>query len=987
MEPQPRLAGFRGDDKSAESALPRCDPARHLAPSRRQEAAAAPGEVALDVIGQLGGHPHAVASQGDRLYVGVGPRVLVFETTPTLRQVATSPLLPGIVKGLAVRDRLLAAALGSSGLALLDLGSDAPTLMSTLTLEGSARAVDLGDGVAYVAAEQGGLVTVDVRDASQPRALATALDDGSVLGVTATAGTLLVAAGEAGLIVLDLSDPGAPSVAGSVVTGGYGFAVAADGTRAYVADGWGGLRIVDMSDLAHPRLLGSVATAGWAQDVAIDGDVAFVAAGSQGLVVADVADRAAPHEVSTARLAGRQAVQLAVAGGLAFVVDPFEGLEIVDVAAPAAPRWLGTWQPLLEGWGAAPSGDRLFVAGGRSGLRVVDASDPTHLRDLGAAPTRAMANAVAAVDDQVLVSTWPDAAAGEWASLLTVDASDPRQPRAEGVFVQSGRLEHAIFPWEDSGFAGTDRHLSPAGQTRALAMSGTTVAYATEVGVLLVDAGSTPCELSYVQTRPYTQYRVGETSAVAIDGRHVFVGIEWAPTAPMPDGDPLGVVILDMSDLRDPRVVATIDTVGPEGLLVNGRWLYVLGGQDPRTAIVTVVDVDDPARPRTIGSLLFAASGPALRGPTAMAFAVGHLFVAAGDGGLVALDVSDPRRPLLAGRLDVLGSALSVVSDGRHLYVGSDEGGLVVVEPHPTGAAVPPPPPGYAGQLWSGVAAPLDRPAVVIAPSTSVERTGPADCVVTSTDDDGPGSLRQCLHRARPGDAVGFDPAVFSREHPGTIRLESGLPFLPSHLTIDGRGGVILDGGGGKVHTSFQLGTGVSIRGLQIRGFGMGLFVGGSGNTIEGNVIGGNDFDLILHMTSGNRVAGNYVGLDATGTMLAYDPRADNGFFIQLGSTMNLIEGNFFGVAVAVTDPGSYNNSFVGNHFGINVNGQLLHCRCSLSLSQPFNRAGGSSPGEANIYGGGNCDELEGLCSRIFFPMSDNVVLSSDFGNIWVPGQ
>lgn len=400
---------------------------------------------------------------------------------------------------------------------------------------------------------------------------------------------------------------------------------------------------------------------------------------------------------------------------------------------------------------------------------------------------------------------------------------------------------------------------------------------------------------------------------------------------------------------------------------------------------VTVVDVDDPAQPRTVGSFPFRASGRLAGFGPAMAFAAGHLFVAAGDAGLVALDVSDPSRPRLAGRVDVLGRTLSVVSDGRHLYVGSDEAGLLVVEPRPTGATAPPSPGGSAGPFWTGVAAPLERPAVAIAPSTSSELSRPPDCVVTSTDDGGPGSLRQCLETVHPGDAVGFDPAVFSREHPGTIRLESGLPTLQSGLTIDG--------GGGKVFTSFQLwdATGVTIRGLQIRGFQMGLFVDGSGarggHTIEGNVIGGNSFDLTLHMASGNRVAGNYVGLDATGTSLAYDPRADNGFFIQLGSSMNLIEGNVFGVGAAVTDPGSYNNSFVGNRFGFGVDGRRLHCRCGLSFDQPFNRAGGPGPTEANVYAGGNCDELEGLCSRIFLQASDNLVLSSDSGHIWVPGQ
>ena len=269
--------------------------------------------------------------------------------------------------------------------------------------------------------------------------------------------------------------------------------------------------------------------------------------------------------------------------------------------------------------------------------------------------------------------------------------------------------------------------------------------------------------------------------------------------------------------------------------------------------------------------------------------------------------------------------------------------------------------------------------------------------VVSSTKDDGRGSLRECLESALPGDAVGFDSAMFSRRHPGTIRLKSDLQTpLPSRLTIDGRGGVVLDGGG-KVFTSFQLyeATGVTIRGLQIGGFQMGRFVDGSesrgGHTIEGNVIGGNDIDLTLHMTSGNRIAGNYIGLDATGTRLTYDPQAhaggDNAFAIQLGSTMNLIEGNVFGVAVRVTDPGSYNNSLVGNRFGVDVAGRPLLCPCVVGLEQPFNRLGGSNPREVNLYAGGDCGALEGLCGRIFVQASDNLVLGTDARHIWITGQ
>jgi len=60
LEPQPRLLGFRGEDQSEESALPRCDPARQLETSGRQETPAVAGDVELDIIGQLGLVPNQV---------------------------------------------------------------------------------------------------------------------------------------------------------------------------------------------------------------------------------------------------------------------------------------------------------------------------------------------------------------------------------------------------------------------------------------------------------------------------------------------------------------------------------------------------------------------------------------------------------------------------------------------------------------------------------------------------------------------------------------------------------------------------------------------------------------------------------------------------------------------------------------------------------------------------------------------------------------
>jgi hypothetical protein len=73
--------------------------------------------------------------------------------------------------------------------------------------------------------------------------------------------------------------------------------------------------------------------------------------------------------------------------------------------------------------------------------------------------------------------------------------------------------------------------------------------------------------------------------------------------------------------------------------------------------------------------------------------------------------------------------------------------------------------------------------------------------IVTTADDSGPGTLRQAMRDAKPGDTITFDPNIFLPENPTTIFLknedqDSALPnLLQGGLTIDAsNAGVILDG-------------------------------------------------------------------------------------------------------------------------------------------------------------------------------------------------
>jgi hypothetical protein len=188
-----------------------------------------------------------------------------------------------------------------------------------------------------------------------------------------------------------------------------------------------------------------------------------------------------------------------------------------------------------------------------------------------------------------------------------------------------------------------------------------------------------------------------------------------------------------------------------------------------------------------------------------------------------------------------------------------------------------------------------------------------AACLVTNTNDSGPGSLRQCLLEAQSGDSITFDPAVFPPGSPATIALTSEpLPDISrGGLTIDAsQAGVILDGSalssGPGLHVTSN---GNVIKGLQILHFpgdGIGIENGASYNQIGGvnatpggacsgdcNLISGNGnigVSINGSDTTGNIVSGNYIGVDASGTSALGN--TSNGVFIVDGAHDNIIGGS-----------------------------------------------------------------------------------------------
>ena len=437
--------------------------------------------------------------------------------------------------------------------------------------------------------------------------------------------------------------------------------------------------------------------------------------------------------------------------------------------------------------------------------------------------------------------------------------------------------------------------------------------------------------------------------------------------------DVVGLRIVDVSNPAFPTLIGTYrEELGMQGafdVAVAGTRAYVTGAG----SFLKIIDVSDPLHPVLLGDYYDSYM------TERVTVVDGTAFVAAGSGGVLAIDGSDPSSPVLAGSFDTWGYATAIAVAGSHLYVADRHGGLLVLaigtgEPHANSmvwngpVSTPPahvagprgrlPPhshpgaallsPGGAGGIREeGQASPIRLPGARLGLDSRRVSTA---CLVTTSADGGPGTLRECMENATSGDTVTFDATAFPPTSPATITLQTELPHIYcGDLTIDAsNAGVVLDGSQmeGGVGLSVDSG-GNTIRGLQVVRFahtGINLpdrsssynIIGGdrtigSGPLGQGNLISGNGMGGGVFIGgSNNVVAGNFIGTDVSGER-AFQGREgyfDHGIFMA-GASNNRIGGTSSGERNIISANGGYGiamqfgsvNVIVGNYIGTDVSG------------------------------------------------------------------
>ena len=243
-----------------------------------------------------------------------------------------------------------------------------------------------------------------------------------------------------------------------------------------------------------------------------------------------------------------------------------------------------------------------------------------------------------------------------------------------------------------------------------------------------------------------------------------------------------------------------------------------------------------------------------------------------------------------------------------------------------------------------------------------------AQLVVTNTNDDGEGSLRQAIIDANSTAAKSIIEFNIPGDGPHRIEPASRFQNIVNPIVIDGTS-----------QPGWEVGKPIIIidgSTVPIREQGFYLISNAHNSEIRGLVIGGyrpgvdlrNGFAIVME-TDNNKIQGNFIGIEADGETAFPNARGVqimNASGNLIGGTTpeerNIISGNSsIGIAVFGNEdragPNSFDNIITGNYLGTNAAGTAaVGNNDNIQVSQGAKNTiiGGLSPEERNIVSGAN---------------------------------
>ncbi|MGB3716811.1 MAG: hypothetical protein WA996_20525 [Candidatus Promineifilaceae bacterium] len=627
-------------------------------------------EIGFTIVDQLGGVPRAVAVDGEIVYVGFGPRILVIDasdaTNPQL--LGQSEPLPGLIRGIDVSAGIAYVAAGWAGLIIIDVSDpsnvqildDGPNYWTPdeeTVRRPWARSVTVVDDTAYLfnygrTGAWPSLLLFDIADPRQPRLLYT--HDLQANDNVLVEGDLIIIIGNGRMRLREAANPDTILSQTPLTGGSYSSQAAVRDNIVYIVEIGGpkptGIERFDLSNPAEPVPLGDLVELelSFFSNHVVTNDEILISAGTSGEF-----------------------------GQCGSTID-FVKLE------DDMPQLVKTIDPKDCIIDLAIQDDNLFVTvhGGLQIFEVSDPAEPALLSQFRHPDGFHDAQNLALHDGLAYLLT------GD--GIFSFDVNQPVPAIVGDKLVLENEAYLGLYTSDDS-----------------------IVAPVWMGGLYTLDI-SDPADPQFLRTPEEGEHYVDSLLATILHGNVMYTTILDGNQ----DGAAVGVVgVIDLKDPANPILTAALEIGGWQvlGLTLSGDTLYALSlGETNR---IHLFDISDPLEPRPsgilalpegasrmamAGDMLFAScdgyscqnlysidvtdpDNPVVTDSRPLPFGVqemitgenGVIFLVTSDDGTWVLDASEPDRLHLSGRLPLTGR---LEINGDMIYAAAGDGGLYVIQ-------------------------------------------------------------------------------------------------------------------------------------------------------------------------------------------------------------------------------------------------------------------------------------------------------------------
>ncbi len=540
--------------------------------------------------------------------------------------------LPGNLEKVVIdRQRQLAFLANSfAGLQIIDISDPGNNrLVGAIDIPGHAWDIKLRGDILFLAAAQGGLRIIDVSNPANPRFISELILPGSpLLKLAIYQNTIYATSGSKGLQIIDISDLKYPQFVARVKNSAEAWGLTRTGNHLYVSTGRYRLDVFDLRNPREPVRTEQLSLPGMVQEMAVRDGYLFAPTREGGLLVFDIGDREHPARIATA-YPDDSVETISIEGSKALLANRTGELFVYDLTNPVVPEKVLVTDLFFKPRNIALHNNNLYVAGGLSGLKVIDLEKISRKKLLNAFNVPGNLHRIIADDGYYYLAT-----------------------KNNGLYVarkqQEGKLPVIVA------------HLKLPKEFQNMVRSGDYLylAYRKE-GVLVADI-SRPERPAIVSKLNHP----GRYIDIAMGGNRLYITSAGGE-----------LLIVNATFPENLILTGHLELPGPEQLAVRDNRVYVAS-----TGGLHIIDVSNPSRPIEI-------SNKSLPWPL-QEFAKSHqmtvrgdsVFLAAGPAALIHYDIADENHPDIAEIIHIAGETQAVSTYRDQLLATTRQGRLWILQ-------------------------------------------------------------------------------------------------------------------------------------------------------------------------------------------------------------------------------------------------------------------------------------------------------------------